>query len=125
MFWKRKRKDRDRYQLNPKGIYSIHYVINKYLNQQEIDNIAAYEELIDKCQKRLEEAKYYDYVKHISPDIHIEDPEVRHTFAAMMWVSITLRVLIPEEREKCLELITNEDFRKNFEEHLNSKLFNF
>ena len=123
MFWKKKM--RDKYELNPKGIYSTRYIINKYINEEDIDTIAAYEEMINNCQEKLEQAKYYDYIKSIAPDMPIEEEEVRHLLAALMHTSITLRVLIPEERAKCLQLITNEERRKHFEESLNSKMFKF
>lgn len=125
MFWEKKKKMRDKFELNPKGIYSTRYVINKYINEEEVDTIAAYEELINNCQEKLEQAKYYDFIKKIDPEIPIENEEVKHLLAALMHVSITLKVLIPEERQKCLQLITNEERRKRFEESLNSKMFQF
>lgn len=125
MFWKRKKKMSDRFELNPKGIYSTRYIINKYINEEEIDTIAAYEEMINNCQEKLEQAKYYDYIKSIAPDMPVENEEIRHLLAALMHTSITLKILIPEERQKCLQLITNEERRKHFEESLDSKMFQF
>lgn len=125
MFWKKKKKVRDQYQLNPKGIYSTRYIINKYVNEQEIDEIEAYEDIINTCQAQLEKSKYYDYIKSIAPDLPVDNPEIRHILAALMSISITLRVLVPEDREKCLQLITDENRRKNFEISLNSKMFKF
>lgn len=125
MFWKKKKKMRDKYNLNPKGIYSTRYIINKYVNEEDTDEIAAYEEMIDNCQEKLEQAKYYDYIKSIAPDMPVEQPEIRHIFAALMSLSITLRILVPEEREQFLQLITDEKRRKDFEISLNSKMFQF
>ena len=127
MFGKKK-KMRDKHTLTPRGIFAARYIIKKYLNEEDIDTIASYEQMIDECQEKLEQAKYYDYLSSTMVEenkLPLENPEIRKLFAAIMVAAIILRSLIPEERKKYLDLITDEKRRKSFEESLESKMFKF
>ena len=116
-----------RLELNQKGKYATVYFIRKYINEEKVDPIEAYEYMLDECMKRLKEAKYFEFIKSTlkQEDFPITDLEVQRIFAVLITVSITIRLLPEEEKQYYLNLITNKERRKKLEKSLNSDMFKF
>lgn len=102
----------DRYQLTSRGNYLVYYLIRKYINEEEIEEMKTYEESVDECLKKINDMKFFERIQEINPNLP-DTPEIRRYFAASLVINMILKSVIPEEKEKILSYITDEECRNN------------
>ncbi len=98
--------------LSTRGNYMVYYLIRKYINEEKIDTIQAYEEQVDNCLKEINEMKFFETVTKEKPE-YPDTPEIRRVFAATLVINIILKTAIPEDKEKILSYISEEKYKKD------------
>lgn len=114
----------NRHILTDLGKYELKYMIDKYLNEEDIDEIKAYEDKI----KMIEDNPNYQHVyTTIFPKVlenEIEEKKRCHAFATFHYVCLLLYALKQEDKEIVLKMINEKninDFMRlytAFERHI-------
>ena len=98
-------KKKKQFELTAKGNYLAYYLINKYLNIEEVENIENYENAVEECLKDLNQINAFK-VMNIEFDINAQ-----RTFAAILVINMIIHAVIPAEKEKILSYINSQENR--------------
>lgn len=100
-WWLRQRVE-NQSQLTDRGQYILKYIINKYINEQNIEEISSYEKVLEgESIKNFSRITYKTF-------FHDEDAEKLHIFSAICYIVIALYTLNEDEENEVLSWIEPE-----------------
>ena len=110
--------------LTGKGLYLFSYIARKYMNEEDIDAIETYEESIRNCEANLNNIGFFQHLQELNPNLP-SGPVPEHGFAAIMVASLIFKAIREEDKQKCLEMITNQEARDSFLGAQDTNFFDF
>jgi len=100
--WRLKQRVENQSQLSDRGQYVLKYMINKYINEQNIEEISSYEEV-------LERESIKNFLRTIYKTFYLdENTEKLHIFSAICYIVIALYALNEDEENEVLSWIEPE-----------------
>jgi len=100
--WRLKQRVENQSQLSDRGRYVLKYMINKYINEQNIEEISSYEEV-------LERESIKNFSRTIYKTFYLdENTEKLHIFSAICYIVIALYALNEDEENEVLSWIEPE-----------------